>query len=274
MFPIPLYVFNPDGSVISEEGSLIFLPAELATISQLAFYARASKGWSRCPQGYFVYTQETPSGVRVSVPGIVLEGESSPRKKYYFPPLKMTRDKIEKLAASYMEEGQALQRVIETAKRDAEAELGTLIHDLRALSGNIYHASLEAKTDLERSNYSECATRIENVLAAQAVLSLRIDSLDFASNPNLQVMREIPIFRKVDKIVRIFRATGNAKRVRIELDGVSYSSVRGPDVFELIPFAIIDNAIKYSPAGQEITVRASETAAKNSDRVQIYRSPN
>jgi signal transduction histidine kinase len=86
--------------------------------------------------------------------------------------------------------------------------------------------------------------------------------LDFASNPTLLTSVEIPVFRRVDKVVRIFRATGNAKRLTITIQGTSFGQVKGPNVFELIPFAILDNAIKYSPAGQQISVQVAETPKK------------
>lgn len=260
MFPVSLYTFESDGRATQESGALILLPAELSTIAQLAYYAKAPLGWSRCPQGYYVFGQSWSVGKKLVVPGLVLVAEASPKKKFYFPPLKFDKAQIEALVSTYLLEQAAVEKSIGEARRETEAELGTLIHDLRALSGNIYHAGLEAKTDLERANYSECATRIENVLAIQTLLSLRIDSLDFASNPTLLTAADIPVFRRVDKIVRIFRATGNAKRLNIAMGGASFGLIRGPNVFELVPFAILDNAIKYSPAGQTITVSFEETA--------------
>jgi len=259
MFAVPLYIFGPDGQTTEERGALIRLPAELSTVAQSTYYASAPFGWSRCPQGYYVFAQSSSTGQKLVVPGLVLNAEAPPKKKFYFPPQKFDKAQIEALVSTYLLEQAGVEKAIGLARRETEAEPGTLIHDLRALSGNIYHAGLEAKTDLERANYQACATRIDTVLAIQALLSLRIDSLDFASNPTLQTPTDIPVFRRVDKIVRIFRARGNTKRLNIEIWGSSFGLIRGPNVFELVPFAILDNAIKYSPAGQNITVSFEET---------------
>ena len=136
----------------------------------------------------------------------------------------------------------------------ANFEQGALVSLPAELSNNRQIASYARRNGRQIS-----ATRIDNVIAIQTLLSLRVDSLDFASNPTLLTLSTVPVFRRVDKVIRIFRATGNAKRLNIEFHGVSYGSIRGPNVFELVPFAILDNSIKYSPAGQKISVAFSET---------------
>jgi signal transduction histidine kinase len=55
--------------------------------------------------------------------------------------------------------------------------------------------------------------------------------------------------------------------VTLKLSGSSYSTITGPGVFEILPYLIIDNAIKYSP--QNSTVEISFYETQTSTRVEF-----
>ena len=236
------------------------LPAELASNIQVSIYVSASPGWNRCPLGYSFFVDGSDKDSKIIVPGIVLDGDPFPKRKFYFPPFKVSKQTIEKFADELKIQRQQVKAQIEETKRATEAELNILVHDLRALSSAIYHSALEAKTELDKTRYADCEKRIDTVLATQTLLSVRIDSLDFASNPSLLAPKEIPIYRRVDKIVRCFHAQANNKKIDLLLLGEFFGAAKGPDVFELIPFALVENAIKYSPVGQTVSVKIHETS--------------
>ena len=173
------------------------------------------------------------------------------------------------------------ERLIEDKKN---AELSLLIHDLRGFSSAIYNAAEEAKTYLSNDDRQTAAKRLESVIATQILLSIRIDLLDFAANQiALDAVDIIPVYRKVDKVVRCFRPKARAKGVSIQIDGHSTKRTVGPAIFELIVYSIIENAIKYSPTGhnvkviirdlpREITVNIVSTGPKisRSERHKIF----
>ena len=68
------------------------------------------------------------------------------------------------------------------------------------------------------------------------------------------------MFRKVDKVVRCFRPKANFRRIILTLQGPSFGTTFGPAIFELIPYAILDNAIKYAPNRSDIAVRVEDAA--------------
>ena len=262
MFPFPTYVFPANGPHRFEEGALVALPAELTSRQHQTLYRAAPPGWHCCSLGYWYHAAIDSERNRYVTVGLTIEGERAPKRKLYFPPIKVTKAQIEHLSRRLISEKNAERISRDKARTEKEAELSLLVHDLRGLSSAIYNAGLEARTDLESGAYSECRTRIENVLATQTLLSIRIDGLDLAANPHLLTgVATIPVFRKVDKVVRCFRAKGNSKQLRIELHGQSFGTISGPNVFELIPFALVDNAIKYSPSNQQIDVLVEESAS-------------
>lgn len=259
MFPLPIYRFlEKDAPPVFEDGPLLALPGELSTPYYVNLYRGAKPGWNTCSLGYSYYAREKSDGSKYVIAGIVLV-DGTQKKKFYFPPFKLTKNQIEVLVDKLIqEEKSGLQKIME-AKKDTEAELNILIHDLRQFSSTIYNAAFQARGEFERQRYPQAKDLIETVLATQAMLSVRIDSLDLDSNPSLLVSQSVPVYRRVDKMVRSFQPLANNKRIPLSIWGSSFGSTYGPDVFELIPFALIENAIKYSPVGHDITVRVHET---------------
>jgi K+-sensing histidine kinase KdpD len=71
-------------------------------------------------------------------------------------------------------------------------------------------------------------------------------------------VRRFSIHRLVTKYVRIYQRRIDAKNVRLVM-GASTAQVDGnPRAFSIIPHALIDNAIKYAPAGTRIDVSFEE----------------
>jgi signal transduction histidine kinase len=259
MFPLPIYHFKYDTMSSSfEDGPLVSLPSELSTSFYTNLYRGAKPGWSKCPLGYSYYAREISSGAKYVVPGVVLL-EDTPRKKLYFPPIRLNKSKIEGLIDGLLLEQKSINQKLADTRRDTEAELNILVHDLRQFSAAIYNAAFQARSEFDRPRYPQARELIETVLATQAMLSVRIDSLDLASNPSLLISQSISVYRKVDKMVRSFQPMANNKRINLSISGSSFGSTYGPDVFELIPFAVVENAIKYSPVGHDVVVRVSET---------------
>ena len=121
------------------DGSLIKLPVELQSKYQMDWYAKqAAPGWTKCPQGYYVFTAIDHNGVRYVFPGLNLEQEKRPAKKFYTVPHFFTKERILQFAESVLGESERLQRAKDEDVRD-------LIHDLRALSSAIYNSAIAAR---------------------------------------------------------------------------------------------------------------------------------
>lgn len=253
MFALPVVTLIA-GQPALMDGILVRLPSELQTSYQLNWYAfEARPGWSKCPQGFAVYVEIDAFGQKYVLPGLLLKDEPRPKNwKIHPQPVIFTRDQIKQFTRSMFEAS-------ERAQRQKDDEVRALIHDLRALSGNIYHSTQDAKDACERAGYPYAVNRIETVLASQGMLSLRIDMLSYATDPlGFGSLESVPVFRKVDKIVRCFRPSAKDRGINFVLSGRSVAQTRGPNNFELIPYAIIDNAVKYTPNHSTIGVTVDE----------------
>lgn len=256
MFAIPIFLRRYDGENTLYRGSLVNLPVELTTKVQEKFYLDISNdGWFIDDLGYSVYSKSDTLGNRIVVPGIILQ-DGSKHKKIYGYSTKFTKDQIEDFVSGIIEfENLSFEK--------ASQDLNVLIHDLRNVSTTIYNAAIEARNFIYRENYKEAAERVKNVIAAQTILKIRTDLLDFLGNP-ASLIRQSPIsiYRKIDKIRQTLEARASAKQIGIEIEGSSHRTCFGPELFEIVPFVILENAVKYSPNNEEIRIHVIEESGK------------
>jgi signal transduction histidine kinase len=101
------------------------------------------------------------------------------------------------------------------------------------------------------------------------MLSIRTDVLDYTGNAqHYDNNTDVAVYKKVDKVVRSFRAYAATKSINLHLEGTSFSRARGPDVLEIVPYVLLDNAIKYSPRGNDITISVFDAGKKTSFQVR------
>ena len=254
MFSLPTLIKFASGDIQFENGSIISLPVELRDKYRLDAYKKIKNvGWGLSEFNYRYYSFYAPSGDFIIIPGLMIADDNiKPTKKFYGYSNQLTRQQVEQAVSGMTS---YLARAVGGAQRD----LAMLIHDLRALSNAIYSPAEEARIQLEQGDIYEARKRIETVLAAQGILRMRTDALDFAGNVlNSSGTSTIHIFRKIDKVQRCFKSLAASQGKSVSLSGNSYRTAIGHDVFELVPYSLIDNAIKYSPIGYDISVHVSD----------------
>jgi signal transduction histidine kinase len=248
MFAISVFVKASDGATSFHQGSLVRLPPELAGAGRLAKYAAIREaGWTRDDLGYDVYARYDFNGNLIVVPGIILTDNRTHRKIFGYNN-RYERSQIESFVDGII-------GVEKQAFELASENINMLVHDLRNISGTIYNAALEAETFINRGNFPEALARVQNVKAAQNILKIRTDVLDFLGNPaSIVTVRPIHPYPKVDKVSRAFKPRARDKHIVIDFSGRSHLVVNGPEILEIVPYVLIDNAIKYAPADSTASV--------------------
>jgi hypothetical protein len=133
------------------------------------------------------------------------------------------------------------------------------MHEIRRLNLDLKAQAEEMIANLSKGSVDATFLdyRAQNIFGTSSLVSIRLDSYDFHVNPEAFATgnkAQIQVFRKFEKTKHCLQVECARKKVHIRLDGQSYHAITGHAVFELLPFVLLENAIKYSPPNQEITV--------------------
>lgn len=133
--------------------------------------------------------------------------------------------------------------------------LNNTLHEVRRFSAQLtkFSERLAKKTE-DQPNLSQTA---QSIYYTAGMIASRLAYTDIELNPQaLRTQSRIQsgIYKKFDKVRRILVEECRNKKIDIKLLGQSHATIEALPVFELLPFVIIDNAIKYSPKNQIINV--------------------
>lgn len=155
---------------------------------------------------------------------------------------------------------------LEKERLDLERErklLDDTIHEIRKINNQIksYTYSLSYAFDSVNLSDEKQSSHIGNTLltlsANASLLSIRMDSYDMMMNPSAMIKEMnalIGVYGKVEKVYKCLYSTRVDKDININLEGKSNMRFQLKSTIEIAFFIILENAIKYSPKGEEITV--------------------
>lgn len=255
MAAIPILIYD-HGFVTEQDGSLLQPPIEVLGGAQKSFYMLAKPGWSRCPFGYHVYCAYDDLGRKLVIPGIYPPDGPAPNRKFPNYPLRFSKAQIEKFASAHL-------KITETVKHQRDNEFKNLTHDLRAIGTEIYHGALAARDAMESANTHLLEQKINQIVNSQQMLSLRLDIIDYEGGLSSERPSDlIDPFPKIEKVLKSFEGKFFSRNIRYDVQGRCKSRIYGPPIFELVPFVIVENALKYAPYGTVLLVRYEDSEDK------------
>jgi hypothetical protein len=148
--------------------------------------------------------------------------------------------------------------------------LDNTFHELRKLNQQLKRQT-ESLTK-EINGYNPDFQRIKylglNVFSTSRLISSRLNTYDFSLNPDLaiaNVKKPTPLFKRFEKVIHCLRIESEQRNVNLHINGSSYKKIKANEVIELLPFLLIENALKYSPKNEHVNVKIAETE----DQLQI-----
>lgn len=93
------------------------------------------------------------------------------------------------------------------------------------------------------------------------MVSARLDLIDFETNPEVfSSERKITgsVYGKFDKARKMLFPRARHKNVRISLDGESRKKSEIYPVFDILPFLLVENAVKYAPSDSQVAITVEE----------------
>jgi signal transduction histidine kinase len=172
-------------------------------------------------------------------------------------------DKIIKKNNKISNELGNLKLECERLKNNNEAlgsALNGMMHEVRRFSSELsdYAEKISKLTTGDNGRIKELS---DTIYFTSGMLASRLAFTDIELNPSairLQNPTRTGIYKKFDKARHILMNRAKSKQIHIILKGKSVKEFDAIEAFELVPFVILDNAVKYSPAGREINVLFKE----------------
>lgn len=179
----------------------------------------------------------------------------------------MRYDRANKRHESLQSENEQLRRENERLRHEAEfirETLNSTLHEVRRFSAQIssFTSILSQKTEGDPVLNGTA----QSAFLAAGMISSRLAYTDIQLNPRAlehQTPVRAGIYKKFDKTRKLLTEEARRKRVRVEFTGESRNEIEALPVFELLPFVLLDNAIKYSPNDQIVTVNFEQTDRKD-----------
>ncbi len=253
MFAISTIIRQPNGAYDYYDGILVKLPVELHNPARMREHLAIERpGWGVGTFGYQHYARQGSGGEWYIFPGLMVHGGPRITKKFHGYKSTLEKSQVEQIAEGICKFADSMRAV-------AQEDFNLLIHDLRSISNSLYNAAEEARRFASMQDMVNVQVRIENIIASQTILRIRTDALDFVGNAApLLKDEEIPVFRRVDKVNRSFKARAWDQGKNLHLSGQSIGCTYGPEIIEIVPYTLIDNALKYASHGSDIEVHVED----------------
>ena len=176
----------------------------------------------------------------------------------------MKYDKYNRKLEKLKDEKYAALAKAEKAKNDRDyiyQVLDGVMHETRRLNSEIASACEDLSKLIEQGKYEQASQEADGVFYKSGLLSSRLTFADFELNPeslSRQPRYSAGIFKKFDKARRILLRNAGKRGINILLSGPSHNEVDILPAFEMVPFVLLDNAVKYSPGEQEIVIKVTD----------------
>ena len=219
----------------------------------------APLGWSTCSNGFAMFSREIAAlgEARLILFGLKVTGVGGVGGRSEGLSIRTKTEDIEgyvkNILASFLEINYEFLGFL---KNNA--------HEIRNINTDIQHAAQEIIYMIEGGGQEEqqILTRTQNIKGLSEILTTRLNFLEFISEPKLEEANKgpRPPFKKFHKTKLSLEDGAKAKGIEFVIEGYSIGKIYALPVFDIIPYLIIQNAIKYTPPnlGNYVAIKAEE----------------
>jgi len=153
---------------------------------------------------------------------------------------------------------------------EAQEFVSFTMHEIRKLNLQIKSQAEELITKLNNLDVPHDARyQIQSIFGTSTLISTRLDAYDLHVNPDAflaEKRKKISVYGKFEKARHCLSMLAQRSQVPIKCVGQTGLSIKGLQIFEILPFILLENAIKYSPADHpvEVVFRNTHSSADKS----------
>ncbi len=221
-------------------------------------------GPQQCPYGFSSYIHKAGSqhtiytGIRIYA--YYNRKETKHRIGVDHVPL-LAVESMKEIATGHSAQLEEFNKLKIQSKRDQKFISSTL-HEIRALNGEIIaQASLLKKALDEEQELEKLLYLQKNIYVKSFLISIRLNAYDFLANPDLITnagTADISVHGKFLKASHSLSSKSWEQRDLIHFDGDCHVKLKGYKMFDILPFVLLDNALKFSPPDKDIYVNFFE----------------
>jgi K+-sensing histidine kinase KdpD len=158
------------------------------------------------------------------------------------------------------------EKCAEVEKSNAKIRrvLVSTLHEVRRFSNELSsYAERLNKGLADAKADAELRDLCETIFYTSGMISSRLAFTDLELNPasvSLQGHFRSGIYKKFEKALHVLALKARLRHVTVSMRGQLFREIEALPAFELVPFVLLDNAIKYSPPYQDVVVRFEESA--------------
>ena len=254
------------------DGSLIKLSKHCKNLKErcIAFYSsiKDKNGIHVCPYGFSCYVNNNDIYIGLKISGNYRKNEIKMYDKVLGNPV-LTQDQI----ISVVENERDRETEIENGKEFFN-KTNLLLHDARTISSNIKYKSeqlydLVEKIVRDNKNRINCTEAINlslNIFHMSSIITNNFTMVDILLNPESLTFGtkiKCDLYKKFDKCRKIMEKTATEKQIKIKFHNrAGPLTIEAFQAFDLVPYILIDNAIKYSEANTTIDVSFEKKNSK------------
>ncbi|MGN0401259.1 MAG: sensor histidine kinase [Acetatifactor sp.] len=239
------------------------------------FYEKISEledGYYQCPSGYTVYKRKKDEKSFFYC-GMRIKGYYDKKKSKEHPvDLPIIGSSFFERILDQDDELRSIRHAL-----DFEREIHKdLLHDIRKLDGLIKNKSEEIIAqyqDCTDEGMYEVTQKVRNIGAMEELISCKYATYDLVSNIQLLAMgnkTSVSVYRKFDKIRYILLNYKN-KGTKIDFVGeTDFLYKANLSYFEVLPFLLMENAVKYSKEGHSVSVKFEEQGSCLNVLIESY----
>lgn len=254
----PWLLYKDQNALVDQWDGLLFpLSVTAKGESTRGHCATAPKGWSVCPAGFATYVVDVPfvPRGRLVIYGLKINGISKSKGKSTQRSVVLDRIEVEK----YIDGVFSMARSLLSSFGNV---MNVNIHEIRSINRDIMASAQNLIDHIDQGFFDQIMVREQalNTRGLSEILGNRTNFLEYLSSAGIQSFPRSRLrpYGKFDKVRKSLERRTREKRIRLSMSGSSFSEINALDVFEVIPYLMIQNAIKYSPENGDVSIRASE----------------
>ena len=256
-FPFPCAILLDDDTVEVSGGALFPAPRDTISQKQLSFYQTCKSGWYICPIGYAVYSfiLIPERNVRLVVFGLKVVGISKFQGKSEQLSIKTSSSDIERLAKTAVVSVEAIEARLQSI-------VSSGVHEFRNVNKDLYNTAyhLEKEISSFQTHNREQAEMAKSIVELSEMMKSRADIFDVITNPSIGQIKDknIHVYKAFDRARKSIATSSSSRKVTLRMVGSSNSRAYAVQMFDVVPYIILQNSVKYSPDNSDVQINVNE----------------